>query len=106
MATHLVIIVHVYPATKSFHDLLPILGICHDNGFALGIVLLYAHLANCIGTRDTKLLVDLVFNRNAMRVPAEPSHHVVSLHGPVSRNNVFQCPGQKMTIMREACHFG
>ena len=36
-----------------------------------------------------------------MGVPPKPSFDIMSLHGPVSRNDVFNSRSQQVTIMRE-----
>jgi hypothetical protein len=101
-ATYLVVVIEVNPATQPFNGMPPLLAVPHHNGATLGVVLLQAHLHDGGLARDTKLLVDLMFNRQAVGVPAEPTLHVETLHRPVSGDNILDSGSEEMAIMREA----
>ena len=80
----------------------PLLTIPHHNGAALGVVLLQPQLHDGGLARDAELLINLMFNGQAVGVPAKTTLNVEALHGPVSRDDVLDGRGQEMAVMREA----
>jgi len=80
----------------------PLLAEAHDDGPALGIVVFQANLHDGRLSGDTQLLVNLMLNGQAVGIPAEPTLDVEALHGPVSGDDVLDCRGQEMAIMRQA----
>jgi hypothetical protein len=100
---HLVVIVKVDPAAKSIDGRSPFARISHDNSSALLVVLVQTHLQNRIFSGQAELLVNFVFNRQSMCIPAKSSFDMEAFHRPVSGNNVLDGGGEEMTIMRETC---
>lgn len=95
----LVIIVEIDPATQTINRLPPLRCKSHDNGAAFCIVFIQPKLHDSISTGKPQLLVNLIFNRQTMCVPAETPLHIVALHGPVPRNDVFDRRCEEMSIV-------
>lgn len=87
----LVVVIEINPAAHPINRLPPFRRKSHDNGPALFIVFLQAKLHNGIPTREPQLLVNLVLDRQAVCVPAESPLHMIALHGPIPRYDVFDC---------------
>ena len=51
---------------------------------------------------QTQLLIDLVLNRDAVRIPTEASLHIMALHGPVPRDDVLDRRGEQVAIVGQA----
>ncbi|KAL3956641.1 hypothetical protein ACCO45_009487 [Purpureocillium lilacinum] len=100
---YLVVILHVDPSADTLYHLLPLVGIGHHDCPAFLIVFAYAHLANRVGSRDAVLLVDLVLDGHAVRIPAEPPNHMAAFHGPVAWYNVLDGGREEMPKMWEPC---
>lgn len=100
--THLVVVVEVDPAAQPLDRVPPLLAVPHHDGTALGVVLLQAHLHDGGFARDAELLVDFMFNGQAMGVPAETPLDVEALHGPVSRDDVLDGRSKEMAVVGEA----
>ena len=98
----LVVVVEVDPAAETLNGMAPLLTVPHDDGAALGVVLLEAHLHDGGLARDAQLLVDLVLDGQAVRVPAEAALDVEALHGPVSGDDVLDGGGEQVAVMGEA----
>ena len=64
-------------------------GVSHDDFAAFVVVSLNAHLLDILGSGDAERLVDLVFHRKSVRVPAETTLHVVTCLMRVTRHRVF-----------------
>lgn len=99
----LVIVVKVNPASQALDRGPPFRSVAHDNGAALLVVLCNSNLLHSLFSRDTQLLVNLVFDRESMSIPSKPSLDVIALHRPVSRDDVLDGGRQQMAIMRKTC---
>jgi hypothetical protein len=73
----------------------------HHDGSTLSIVVLQAKLHNSSLARNSKLLVDLMLNRQAMSVPSESALDMEALLRPVSRNDIFNGRGEQVAVMRQ-----
>lgn len=101
VVAHLVVIVKVNPATKSFNGQAPLAGIAHDNSTALLVVFFDAELGDRSLARYAQLLVDFVFDWQAMGVPAEAALDVIALHGPVPGDDILDGRCQQVAIVWE-----
>ena len=79
----------------------PLLYVALHNGPALVVVASDAELGHSILRRHTKLFVDLVLNGQTMAVPAKAPHDIASLHGPITRHDVFYRACNQMAVMRQ-----
>ena len=102
MLIHLVIIVKVNPTTQSLDGVSPFLGVAHNNRATLFVVLGNAELHHGSFPRDSKFLVNLVFDGKTMSIPTKAAFDVKALHGPVSRNDILDGGGKKMPIVRKS----
>lgn len=105
-STYLVVIVEVDPAAETLDGMAPFGGVAHDNGSALLVVLVDSDLGDGLLAGDTKLLVDLVLDGQAVGVPAEAALDMEPLHGPIAGDNILDGGGQQMAVMGQACRKG
>lgn len=77
---YLVVIIKINPSSKTLDGLPPFSCVTHDNGSALFVVLADTKFHDGLLARDTQLLVNLVFDGKAMRIPAEAAFDMVALH--------------------------
>ena len=101
--TYLVVIIEVNPTTKPLHRLTPLSSICHDNRPALFIVLFNSNFLNSLQTRHPQLLVDFIFDRYTVGIPAKSPLNKMALHRPVPGNDVLYRRGQQVPIVRKTC---
>lgn len=94
LSTHLVIVVKVDPATQTLDGTTPLASVAHDDGTTFRVVLLQTKLHHCLFPRDTKLLVNLVLDGQAVGIPAKAALDVEAFHRPVSGNDVFDGRGE------------
>jgi hypothetical protein len=99
--TNLVVVIKVYPATQAFDGVAPLVTITHNDSATLSIVLLEAHLHDGLLAGDVELLVNLVFDGNAVRVPAESPFNMIAFHGPVSGNDILDGGREEMAVVRQ-----
>jgi hypothetical protein len=98
----LVIIVEVNPATQSFDGVSPFCGIAHNNRTTLLVILGNTEFHDGSLSRDSKLLVNLMLDRKAMGIPTKATLDMKALHGPVSRDDILDGGGKKMSVVRQA----
>lgn len=89
------------PATDTRHGVFPFVCVAHHNLPALGIVRRNAHGSNVLGATNVQRLVDFELDGQTMRVPSESPFHMVSHLMRIARNNIFDCTGQNMAVMRQ-----
>jgi hypothetical protein len=90
----LVVVVKVDPAAHALDGGPPLGRVAHDDRAALGVVFVDAHREHVRARRDAELLVDLVLDGHAVRVPAETARHVEARDVRVARDDVLQlCRG-------------
>lgn len=99
--TYLVVIVKVDPASQTLNGLAPLCSKSHDDSLALLIVLLNSNLLDRLQTRHAELLIDLVLDGDTVGIPAKASLDIVSLHCPVSRDDVLDRGSQQVAIVRK-----
>lgn len=97
----LVVVVEVNPASQALNRGPPFRSVAHDNGAALLVVLCNSNLLHSSFSRNTQLLVNLVFNGESMSIPSKSSLDVIALHGPISRDDVLDGGRQQMAIVRK-----
>jgi hypothetical protein len=98
----LVVVVEVDPAAQTLDRVPPLACISHHDGAALFVVFGDAELPHRVAARHAQLLVNLVLNGHAVRVPAESSLDIAPLHRPVARDDVLDGRGQQMAVMGQA----
>lgn len=101
-SSYLVVIVKVNPSTESLNGLSPLCRVAHDNGAAFFVVFANAEFLHSGLAGNTKLLVNFMLNRKPMGVPTESALNMVTLHRPVSGDNVLNDRGQQMAVVRQA----
>lgn len=99
--TCLIVIVKVNPSAQPINGRSPFRREPHDNLPALRVVILDTKFHHRILSRDTKLLINLMFDGQAVGIPAKSSLDMIPFHGPVSRDDIFNSGGQEMAIMRK-----
>lgn len=101
---HLVIIVKINPSSKTSNDSSPLLGVGHDNLATSAVVFGDTNLLNSLATAHTEffleLVVDDLLDGHTVGVPAKTTLHMVSLHRPVTRDNVLDGGCQQMAVVR------
>lgn len=80
----------------------PLLAESHDDRATLVVVVGQAKLLDGLLTGEVKLLVDLVLDGDPMRVPAKAPLDVVALHGPVSRDDIFNSRSEEVAVVWQA----
>lgn len=85
----LVVVIKVDPAAHTLDGLAPLGRVAHDDRAALGVVLVDAHAKHVRARLDAELLVDLVLNWHAVRVPAETARYVEARDVRVARDDVL-----------------
>lgn len=98
----LVIILEINPTPQARHNLLPLLAISHHNLAALVVVDIDAHVQHIFPAVYVELLVDLVFDRQAMAIPPEPPRHMVAIGSLEAGDDVLDGTGEDMAIVGEA----
>jgi hypothetical protein len=81
--------------------LTPFRGKLHNNCSAFLVVLLDSDLLNCLQTGHAELLIDLIFDGDTVGIPAKSSLDVMTLHSPVSGNDILDSRGEKVAIVRQ-----
>jgi len=97
-----VIFLKVDPPSGARDDGLPLRDVARDDGAALLVVLVDSELEDVLALFDAKLLVDLVLDGEAVAIPAEAARDVMAGHGLVARDDVLDCAGEDVTVVREA----
>jgi hypothetical protein len=85
-----VVIIEVDPAAKSADDVAPSGGIAHDDLAAFVVVFLNAELHVFLRREEVQLFVDLVFDRQAVTVPAEASFDVESVLAGITSADILE----------------
>ena len=85
----LVVIVKVDPAAHALDSGAPLARVAHHDRAALCVVLVNAHREHVPAGRDPQLLVDLVLDGHAVRVPAKAARHVEARDVCVARDDVL-----------------
>lgn len=80
---------------------LPLRCVSHDNFAAFSIVSLDTHFLNILRPSDVQLLVDLILDRETMRVPTEAAFNVeATLVGPAG-DHIFHGSSKDVAIVRQ-----
>mmetsp|Transcript_5114 Transcript_5114/g.7795 ORF Transcript_5114/g.7795 Transcript_5114/m.7795 type:complete len:530 (-) Transcript_5114:157-1746(-) len=103
VAVHgLVVIFEINPSSEPADNLLPLLGVRHDDFAASSVVLLHSDLLSLDGGLDVVLLVDLVLDGQAVAIPSESSLAVMSGLSGISGHAVLDGTSGDVSVMREA----
>lgn len=78
------------PPPNPFNDVLPFFGVPHHNRTAFLIIFIDSHRQNVLAGFDIKFLVDLVFNWQAMTIPAEAPSDMMTRGAGISGNNILK----------------
>jgi hypothetical protein len=81
--------VKVDPSSHSLDSALPFIGVSHDDSPALGIVFLNTDIHDILLALDAELFVDLVLDRETMRIPSESSLDMVTSSVSMSGHDVL-----------------
>jgi hypothetical protein len=98
----LVVVVEVDPATDAGDGLLPLVHVAEHAGAALLVELPDAVGADVGGAREPELLLDVHLDGQTVGVPAEATLDAVTAHRPVARDDVLQCAGDDVAVVRQA----
>ncbi len=66
------------------------------------VIFIDSQLQHIFALLETETTVDLVLDREAMAVPAESASDVVAFHGLESSNDVLDCTGEDVAVVRES----
>lgn len=100
--SYLVVVVKVDPTSQTLNGVSPFSGVTHDNRSAFFVVLGNAELHDSSLSGDTQLLLNLVLDGETVSVPTETSFDMISLHGPITRDDVLDGRGQQVTVVRQS----
>lgn len=107
------------PTSKSSDNMLPFVGISHDNFSALIVISSYSHFKNIIGSFNVERFINFIlefiklkpeircnliinyFNRKSMSIPSESSLNMIALLMCIASDNIFNCASQDVSIMRK-----
>ena len=81
---------HIHPVAHLFGDLFPLILIPHHHLAAFLIIFLYGYLLAYVFLGYAQFLLHTQLHRQAMRIPAGLTGHIVALHGFVAAHQVFQ----------------
>ena len=93
-------LIYKFPETLPY---LPLVGVAHDDLPALCVVSGHAHLLDVLGRLDADGLVDLVFDGQAVAVPAEPALHVEPALMGIARHYILRERGK---LYKDLCTTG
>ena len=91
--------VEIDPTTQPRDGAAPLGHVTPDDAAAGIVVAGHTQLLDNVCRRRTKLFVDLVFDWQAVAVPAKAALDIAALHGPVARHDVFDGRADQMTVM-------
>ena len=92
-------VVHISPETDRAGEILPHALILPDRLLTLFDKRRKAVLFDLLFSVQPQFLFHFQFHRKAMGIPSCLSRHHIPLHGPVSRDHIFDHAGQYMTDM-------
>src|SRR5699024_1070107 len=98
----LVAVFEIYPPCLTGDIFFPLIGVAQDGRSTVLIELLQAHVFDLAFIRNTQLLFRFQLRGQAVAVPAENTGYVISGHGAVARNDIFNVTGQQVAVVRQA----
>lgn len=98
----LVIILEIYPSSKSVYYMLPFRWISHNYWTALIIVFLYSHFSHLSFISNVQSFINFIFNRKTMTVPSKTTRNKMTSLRCISTHNILYGPCTNMTIVRSS----
>lgn len=98
-----VVILKIDPPSESSDYLLPFARIPHHNSATSIIIIGNPHIYSLFLICYFEFLIDLIFNRKPMTIPAKSALNVVSSHRGIPTHHIFDCSCGYMTVVRGSC---